>query len=72
MLGEKVNIEKRSSHDKPEICQSTIQYAGSLGRWDKELVNQASDVPSIIIFFEFFYKITKIKIKNFECPKSMM
>jgi hypothetical protein len=24
MLGKKVNIEKRSSHDKPEICQSTI------------------------------------------------
>ena len=57
-----------------------------LGRWDKRIVDQASDVPSIIFFhdflqnslqksfqfiFLFFYKITKIKIKSFECPKSI-
>ena len=30
------------------IRQSTIYYAGSLGRWD-----QASDVPSIIFFYGF-------------------
>ena len=48
-----------------------------MGRWDKGLVDQMSDVPTIIffhkilqnslqnpfqfIFFIFFYKITKIK-----------
>ena len=35
-----------------KIRQSTIYYAGSLGRWDKWIVDQASDVPSII-FFKF-------------------
>ena len=55
-----------------------------MGRWDKRLVDQASDVPSIIFFHDFlqnslqnpfnlfsyfFYKITKMKIKSFECPK---
>ena len=51
------------------------------------LVNQASDVPSIIfffmisckilckngfnVFFNFFYEFTKIKTKSFECPKSI-
>ena len=48
--------------------------------------NQASDVPNIIFFhnflqkslqksfqfiFLFFYNFTKIKIKSFECPKSI-
>ena len=50
-----------------------------LGRWDKRLVDQVSDVPSIIIsckilckkpFNLFFYNFTKIKIPSFECPKS--
>ena len=50
-----------------KIRQSTICYAGLLGRWDKRIVDQESDVPSII----FFYKITKIKIKSFECSKSI-
>ena len=31
-----------------EIRQSTIYYAGLLGQWDKRIVNQESDVPSII------------------------
>ena len=50
------------------------------------LVDQASDIPSIIFFhnflqnsqqklfqfiFIFFYKFTKIRIKSFECPKSI-
>ena len=30
-----------------KISQSTIQYAGLLGRWDKQLVDQESDVPSV-------------------------
>ena len=58
-----------------------------MGRWDKLLVDQASDVPSIIffpkilqnslqklfqfIFKFFFHKITKMKIKSFECLKSI-
>ena len=50
-----------------------------LSWWDKQLVDQASDVPSSIIksckilcknhFNLFFQKITKMKIKSFECPK---
>ena len=35
----------------PEICQSTIYYAGLLGRWDKQIVDQESDVPSIIFLY---------------------
>ena len=56
--------------------------AGPMGRF-----NQASDVPSIILFFIisckilckkcfnlfiiFFRKFRKIKLKSFECPKSI-
>ena len=51
-----------------------IQYI-TLGRWDKWLINQASDVPSIIFFHNFlwiralktlyfFYKKKKEKKKN--------
>ena len=38
---------------KFEICQSTIYYAWLLGRWDKRIVDQESDVPSIISFILF-------------------
>ena len=50
-----------------------------IGRWDKRLIDQVSDVP--IIFFSkflaksfanmvtFSYKYRKMKIKSFECPK---
>ena len=70
-----------------KIHQSTIKYAWLLGRWGKWIVDQASDVPSIIFFSwflakcyaknpfnsfsYFFYKITKIKIKSFDCPTSI-
>ena len=37
-----------------KIRQFTIWYAGSLGRRDKWIVDQASDVPSIIFFFHDF------------------
>ena len=40
-----------------KIWQSTIWYAGSLVRWDKWMVNQASDVPSIIFFSWFLEKL---------------
>ena len=39
----------------PKIRQSTIKYVGLLVRWDEWLVNQVSDVPSII-FFSYFLK----------------
>ena len=34
-----------------KIRQSTIYYAGLLGRWDKRIVDQESDVPSIIFLY---------------------
>ena len=66
----------------PKIWQSSIYYTGLLGRWDERLIDQASDVPSIIFFFKIsckilcknrfnFHDFTKIKIKSFECPKSI-
>ena len=53
-------------------------------RWDKRLINKASDVPSFFfhIFLQnslqklfqfislFLYKFTKTRIKSCECPKS--
>ena len=55
--------------------------------WDKWIVNQASDVPSIIMFFMisckircrngfnlffcFFHEFTKIEIKSYVCSKSV-
>jgi hypothetical protein len=33
-----------------EIRQSSVKYAGFLGQWDERLIDQASDVPSIIFF----------------------
>ena len=35
----------------PKIRQSTIYYSGLLGRWDKQIVDQESDVPSIIFLY---------------------
>ena len=43
--------ENQNSWLRNKIRQSTIKYAGLLDRWDKRLVDQASDVPSIILFF---------------------
>ena len=40
-------------YDPFEIRQSTIYYAWSLGRWDKRIVKQASDVPNNIPFYDF-------------------
>ena len=58
-----------------------------LGHWTKRLIDQASDVPSIIFFFIIsckilckncfnlfsyvFYNFTKMNIKSFECPKAI-
>ena len=40
-----------------QIRQSTICYAGLLGRWDKRIVDQESDVPSINFFLYLIYKL---------------
>ena len=57
-----------------------------MGRRDDHLIDQASDVPSIMSFhdflqnslqksfqfiFLFFHKFTRIEIKSFECHKSI-
>ena len=40
-----------------EIRQSSIQYAGLLGRRDKGLIDQVSEVPTVIFFFTISCKI---------------
>ena len=72
------NIKKR--YPSLEIRQSRIQYAGSVVHWDKWLVDQASNIPSIIfsivsyrlralntLFFYFgkFLKKYKNELKRF-------
>ena len=47
-----------------KIRQSTIYYAGLLGRWDKQIVDQESDVPSIIFFYTF-YRLRALKTLYF-------
>ena len=47
-----------------EIRQPTIYYAESLGRWDKVIVNQESDI-TIIIFFNTFYRFRALKTLYF-------
>ena len=66
-----------------EMRQSSMIYAGSLGRWDDCLTDQASDVPSIFFHnfmqnslqksfhFIFLIFLQFHKIKSFECPKSI-
>ena len=49
---------------KSKIRQSTIYYAGLLGQWDKRIVDQESDVPSII-FFHTFYRLRAFKTLYF-------
>ena len=44
----------------PKIRHSTIYYAGLLGRWDKWIVDQVSDVPSFIFFYTF-YRLRALK-----------
>ena len=67
-----------------DFKSDNLQY-NTLGRWDDRLIDQVSDVPSIFFhnflqnflqksfqfIFLFLYKFTKIKIKSFECPKSI-
>ena len=50
------------------IRQSTIKYAGSLGQWDKRLVEQASHVPSMYYSlqkpFQLFFIIILLNYKH--------
>ena len=83
ILGSKEFLQQQRSRSWTEklalttkIGQFTIWYAGSLGLWDKGIVNQVSDVPSIIFFMIsfkilcknpfnlFFYEIIKNKRKG--------
>ena len=51
------------SYTSQVLKSVNLQY-NTLGRWNERLINQASDVPSIIIFFiifaKFFEKILSI------------
>ena len=47
-----------------EIRQSTIYYAGLLGRWYKRIVDQESDIPSIISLYTF-YRLRALKTLYF-------
>ena len=38
-------------YSRLKIRQSTIYHAGLLGQWDKRIVDQESDVPSIIFLY---------------------
>ena len=53
---QKVDVTQKSIlkyFQRAEIRQSTIYYSGLLGQWDKRIVDQASDVPSIIFIHDF-------------------
>ena len=47
-----------------KIRQSSILYAGSMGRWDKRLIDQVSHVPSII-FLIMSYRLRALKTLYF-------
>ena len=47
-----------------KIRQSTIYYDGLIGRWDTRIVDQESDVPSIIFVYTF-YRLRALKILYF-------
>ena len=57
-----LNQSQKASNLK--IRQSPIYYTGLLGRWDKRIVDQESDVPSII-FFILFTDLGYSKLFNF-------
>ena len=51
-------------HGSRNLTIYNILYAGLLGRWDKRLVVQASDVPSIF-FFIISYSLSALKTLYF-------
>ena len=46
-------IEQSPGLEPLEIQQSSIYYTGSVALWEERLIDQASDVPSIIFFHDF-------------------
>ena len=46
-------IEQSPGLEPLEIQQSSIYYTGSVALWEERLIDQASDVPSIIFFHNF-------------------
>ena len=66
-----------------KIRQSTLSYVGSVARWDKRLINQVSWCSKYCFFFNFLlnslqksfhlfsYNFLKVKVKSFECLKSI-
>jgi hypothetical protein len=75
-------VTKKECEIPESLKSDNLQY-NTLGRQDERLIDQVSDVPSIIFFHNFLqnalqnsfyhffisYNFTKIKIKCFECPK---
>ena len=53
MQPEEGNNEDENILGTVNLSQSTIYYAGLLGRWDKQIVDQESDVPCVILFILF-------------------
>ena len=47
------------SGDRTEIRQSTIHYAGLLGRWDKPIVDKESVFQ--VLFSYTFYRLRALK-----------
>ena len=60
--------ERIQGRAAPKIRQSIIYYAGLLGHWDKQLVNQAFDVQSIIFDREGLTKRSQESL----CPGGLL
>ena len=69
------HLSRYVSRVATKIRKFTTQYAGLLERWDKQIVDQASDVPSIIFFraflqnslqnsFQFIFSFFFIKLQK--------
>ena len=57
-------MNANSKKISPKIHQSTIYHAGLLGLWDIQIVDQESDVPSIIFVYTF-YRLRALKTLYF-------
>ena len=51
-----------------ELKSENLQY-NTMGRWDKWLINQVSDVPSIIFFFIISHRLRALKTLYFHFCK---
>ena len=74
VVGFKMKVQSTAEVLMSNVYKSdNLQYNG-LGRWDDRLIDQVSDVPSIIIFLKllakFFAKIVSIYFSYFFCSKN--